>query len=154
MPPQPSGSPQLVGPQLGVQQPPSKQVWPEPHVAQALPGAPQAVGLAPGSQLTPAQQPLAHELPVQRQPPSSQTWPCAHAPAAHVPPQPSSPPQLVQLGVQQPLSKHTWPEPQASQALPPPPQTAGASPGSQIAPAQQPRGHETGVQAQAPARHV
>jgi len=142
-----------------------------PHVAQALPPAPQSLLLVPFSQRLAEQQPLGHAFASHVQTSFTHSWPPAHEPAPQTPPQPSLAPQALpaQLGEQlhvplapqtsgalHPSPQHGWPLPphaphaalphavpvaHAVQSVPPCPQAVAVSPGSQTLWRQQP-GHD------------
>jgi hypothetical protein len=59
--------------QAGVQQPASKQAWPEPQTAHWPPPGPQAPVALPVSQAAPRQQPPGQEAAVQTQTPAWQS---------------------------------------------------------------------------------
>jgi len=127
-------------------QTPPAQVSHNPHDLQARPAVPQAATSVPGLHTSPSQHPAGQVL---------QSHPVAHVPPMHlVPPAhcwhwaPLSPqvasrcPGLQKSPWQQPVQfllvqvhfplTHSWLDPQAVQAVPPPPQAAWVLPGTQV----------------------
>jgi hypothetical protein len=113
---------------------------PAPQLTQALPVTPQ-VAAAAGLQVVPAQQPLRHESASQMQMPAAQRWPALHAaPAPH-----AQVPDEVQLSA--------TPGSQVMHAAPAAPHL-DSDRETQVAPSQQPLGHEAGLQTHLPPTHL
>jgi hypothetical protein len=93
MPPQPSGSPQALPVQSGVQ-----QSQPTPSLRQMAPGSGQPLQTLPQPSAIP--QPLFTQFGTHLQTPDLQVRPAGQAPVRHLPPQPLDAPQVWQLGVQ------------------------------------------------------
>ncbi len=113
---------------------------PPPQLTQALPVTPQ-VAAAAVLQAVPAQQPLRHESASQMQVPATQRWPALQAgPAPH-----AQAPDDVQLSA--------TPGSQVMHAAPVAPHLDSDGE-TQVAPSQQPLGHEAGLQTHLPPTHL
>lgn len=110
---------------------------PAAQTSQASPARPHALASVPGRQVSPSQQPLAHDVASQTQAPDTQRWPATHAGPV---PQPcmqrelvvptdehDQPSSTVQLG-EQPSFGSVFPSSHAStrSTITPSPQIAGA----------------------------
>jgi hypothetical protein len=110
---------------------------PPGQVSQALPPVPQEAALSPGRQTSPAQQPSGHDVPSQTQVLPTHRWPIAHAALA---PQRQAP-AAEQLSARASHTAHVEPaSPQVSKERV-----------AQVAPWQQPLGHEVASQMHRPA---